>query len=153
MFGSPFNTVDMYCSPFQFEADFFGSLGSAFKYTCRPGKEYWVNPPFDETMLANAMNHVDHQLQTVPELMVMVIIPDWTGKYEAGEYLNWNGYKRSIAKTKKMEHQFYNYSTGGYQPACDCIIAVLSNRDRVEDHVSVFVNKWRELVSVSQRHR
>jgi hypothetical protein len=63
--------------------------------------------------------------------------------------MGWCPYVRSVTKTNKHRHMFYNYSTARYQPACDCRIALLSNRDVEEEDISVFVREWEKIVKSS----
>ncbi len=79
LFGSPLNTHNPYCSPFEFEK-MFGSLGSFFNFSISKSKEtlYTCNPPFDEEIMLRMAEHLDSELcEAKIAKTIIITIPVW----------------------------------------------------------------------------
>ena len=80
LFGTPFNTtLDQFCSPFSDLEHMFGSIGSFFEYEITTGT-YFMNPPYDETLMTKSMIKVLDALDTNQEITIIVVIPLWDPK-------------------------------------------------------------------------
>lgn len=77
LFGSPLNTsVEQYCSPMIDIERHFGSLGSFFEFDMGSGT-YLLNPPYDESIINEAMEKIFKVLATSKEVTVIVVLPIW----------------------------------------------------------------------------
>lgn len=81
LFGSPLNTHNPFCSPFEFERA-FGSLGSFFKFSISKSKEslFTCNPPFDEDIMTKMAAQLEDELNAADKLRpktIIITIPVW----------------------------------------------------------------------------
>jgi hypothetical protein len=79
LFGSPLNTHNPFCSPFEFEKK-FSSLGSFFNFSISKSSEsiFTCNPPFDETIMDNMVEHLESELKAANSNKTIIItIPVW----------------------------------------------------------------------------
>jgi hypothetical protein len=79
LFGSPINTHNPYCSPFEFEK-LFGSLGSFFDFDIANSDEtlFTCNPPFDEDIMEKMSKRLEEQLSKCKTPKTIIItLPVW----------------------------------------------------------------------------
>lgn len=80
-FSSAFNHHCVhYCSAFPDLESVFGSLGSFFQQTDDTLPKQWIllNPPFDSTLIEQAIDHVEHLLHTSKKrYRVLFTVPAW----------------------------------------------------------------------------
>lgn len=160
LFGSPLNAcLRQYCSPFPDIEMLFGSTGSFFDFALTTGT-YFMNPPFDEDLIAHAMKKIVTALQSSHEITVIAIIPVWdvvsqeqlngrvhiNRSYEALDIAKTSGYLRSRAICNHKQHQFYDYFLDAFVPVADSHLLILSNTDY---HLTAFelAKKWSEVIS------
>jgi hypothetical protein len=141
LFGSPFNTcTSQYCSPFSDIEGCFGSLGSFFNFEMSTGV-YFMNPPYDEDIMKEAMLKVVNKMKTACEITVIVVIPVWDiesqqkvkgkprldRKFDALEIAEKSGFMKSRELLKFDTHRFFNYYTGKMDVVTDSHLFVMSN--------------------------
>jgi len=77
LFGSAINTVSThYCSLFYDIEKYFGSNGNFFDINIEKGV-YWCNPPYDDTIMTNAVNKLIDIIELNKEVAFIVTIPIW----------------------------------------------------------------------------
>lgn len=140
LFGSPLNTTtDQYCSPMYDLERHFGSLGSFFNFDICSGT-YLLNPPYDESIINEAMQKIFTVLNTNKEITVIVVLPIWDietqiivdRKFKNTEFpiiatIKENKNTRSHCLLNCNVHKFYNYYIDDYLPLADTHLFVMSN--------------------------
>lgn len=77
LFGSAINTVSThYCSLFYDIEKYFGSNGNFFDINIEKGV-YWCNPPYDDTIMTNAVNKLINIIESNKEVAFIITIPIW----------------------------------------------------------------------------
>ena len=77
LFGSAINSISTnYCSLFYDIEKYFGSNGNFFDIKLDSGV-YWCNPPYDDTIMKNAVNKLVSILNSDKEIAFIITIPIW----------------------------------------------------------------------------
>lgn len=124
LFGSPLNTHNKYCSPFQFERK-FKSLGSFFKFNIGKSKEtvFTANPPFDETIMIKMAKYLEDELNKSKTTKTIIItIPVWDSvsqkklgirdfgmDFEAFDILTKSSFLKSHDILDRNEYMYWDY--------------------------------------------
>lgn len=143
LFGSPINTVlSEYCSAFSDIERFFGSMGSFFDFEFSSGV-YFMNPPYDESLILDATKRVFEAMDSGIEFTVIAVLPVWDvesqerhrgrihveKQFEAFELINNSEYMQSHYVMNYRDFYFYNYYTDSFTPVADTHLIVISNTD------------------------
>lgn len=165
LFGSPLNTQERYCSPFKFEQEFFGSLGSFFDYELIPNQKYTFNPPYSLEFMNNAaeilIKKIDNLLIKFPDakFSIACIIPIWDKEslMEIGEQVqnyqnNFPAYDTLINskyfvksyKIPKDKHKFYSWYDNKWINYASTHLLLLSNVKDSGDPIFIDLNKYHE---------
>jgi hypothetical protein len=144
LFGSPFNTNGPYCSAFEYEKQFFGSLGSFFDYELESGTHYMANPPFDEQMMETMALRLNQQLAKHENVTIVVTIPDWRPPFDAMDILNACQYRSSSCKLDRFKHQFFDHRTDSLIKVCFSRLYILTNNPWSDTSVTAdkIADKW-----------
>lgn len=159
LFGSPLNTSNRYCSPFEFEKKKFSSLGSFFHYEFEDRGFYVANPPFDEKLMLDASKRILQQLK-IHAATVVVVLPVWDSasqrKYGFKDYgLQFDAYKtlydsdlyRVGAVLNAKEYKFYDYYKNSYIPYSNSHVLLMSSEKEGRDiSIEQIKAKWKKLV-------
>jgi len=142
LFGSPFNTCCAeYCSPFPDIEKYFGSLGSFFDIGLLSSGIYFMNPPYDEQFIYDAVIKVLQSLETKAEIIVIANLPMWDAEsqeshkgrrftdkpFRALQELEKSRFIKSRAMLRYENHLFYDYYSGKLIPTADTHLIVLGN--------------------------
>jgi hypothetical protein len=77
LFGSAINTISTnYCSLFYDIEKYFGSNGNFFDIQIKSGI-YWCNPPYDDTIMSNAVDKIVGFLESDLNVAFLITIPIW----------------------------------------------------------------------------
>lgn len=144
LFGTPVNTKYNFCSPFEIEKEYFGSLGSFFDFEFRPDCNYFANPPFDELIMHNMALRLIDQLDKVSNINIIVIIPKWEDFDCYNELISCKYIKDNIV-VKKYDVKFYNYYSDKYVNIVDCYALFLTNIEGETNIFKNFIREWKKL--------
>ena len=157
LFGSPLNTSQSYCSPFEIEKKYFGSLGSFFEYEIQPGINI-ANPPFDESLMEQMADRLEKQLEKTADVTVVCIVPVWDPssqiKYGLKNYeKDFVAYEKLIksrffkeqAYLPKFDYKFWDYFFQKHVPVSNCHMIVLSNHEEMPIKAEEILAKWKEI--------
>jgi hypothetical protein len=111
LFGSPLNTHNLYCSPFEIEKK-FSSLGSFFNFNIAKSKEsiFTCNPPFDEELMNKMVIHLEKNLiASKSPKTIIITIPVWDSesqkKIGIRDYgLDFSPYTKLMSSKFLIEH-------------------------------------------------
>lgn len=112
LFGTPLNTSirNQYCSPLDFEQQYFQSKGSFFHFDqFSAGKRYTANAPFDETLLLDMVVKLFNVLQHL-QVTFYLTIPVWDLETKT---------KLKMDKDERFTQQdfaAYQYLMSNYEP-------------------------------------
>jgi hypothetical protein len=117
LFGSPLNTHNPYCSPFEFEKR-FSSFGSFFLFNICDYKEtvFTANPPFDEEIMEQMADRLESQLHKCKNAglskTIIITIPVWDSKSQkkigAPDYgMNFIAFDKLLKSLFFMEHDIF----------------------------------------------
>jgi hypothetical protein len=163
LFGSPMNTQQAYCSPFKFEQDIFGSLGSFFDYKLIPGQKYTFNPPYVADFMNMSAERLVSQLEQVSgskeSTTVVCVIPVWDSAtqleigdpdghedFPAFDTLKNSKFFIGRKVLKKEEHKFYSWYDNEWISYASTHLIVLSTGETQID-IDEFEHKWLNLTS------
>lgn len=170
LFGSPLNTQQRYCSPFQFEVDYFSSLGNFFSYRLNPGQKYTCNPPYSDSLLTATAKRLISELQRngpQSSIDIFMLIPVWDreGKILCGsnekssnepnnnnerfmclELLRSSGYIRAERILCKDDHKYYSWFGDKYISYCHTYAIVLSTSIISKIDLDSMLKKWDSIV-------
>lgn len=164
LFGSPLNTQQKYCSPFQFEIDFYGSLGSFFNYRLEPKQNYICNPPYVDSMLTEVAKKLVHELQkngSGSKINIFMLIPVWdlegqvkinavennkNIRFRCLDILRESGFIRSERILLKDQHKYYFWHSDEYISYCNTYALVLSTDHMPAIDLNDMLKKWDEIV-------
>lgn len=155
LFGSPLNTNNEYCSAFKFERERFSSLGSFFEYAFQPNQKYLANPPFDEQIMEEMALYINKQLDTVSNVTVVVVIPDWRPPFAVRDILDASKYRKSSSLLNRHTHQFYDHRNDAMINVCTSRLYVMSNEEWSDTAMtaSKIADKWAALNKGAGRER
>lgn len=161
LFGSPLNTKNQYCSPFEIEKQ-FGSLGSFWYYKFHKNGLYLCNPPFDEIVIKNMANRLNNMLgETKYKVIVVVTIPVWDSKsqrelnikdyglpFEGYDILSQSKYCKETKMLDKFIYKYFDYYSGKLIPASYTHLLILSNYDDYTKKFSLsdFLDNWKNFL-------
>lgn len=166
LFGSPINTCsEQYCSPFYDIEKVFGSAGSFFTFELSSGI-YSLDPPYDDDIMACAMERAIEMLETVKNITFICCIPVWDQesqiKHGFKVHAKENFRALSIAQESKflcssevLEKQlypFYHYFLDQYIGVSNTHLLVLSNNNNYQLTAHDIKGKWEQLVKESPRN-
>lgn len=156
LFGTSFNTIKPYCSPFPDVEALFGSRGNFFHYDITPGI-YVANPPFDEVLMEKMAEKLLVVLDTTPNVLFIINIPVWDSvtqekyrlknyrmRFKAYELLHGSKYLVESKVLDKNKYQFYDYFSDKNIGVCHVHFMLLSNFPPPE-HVLAFIGKLKEM--------
>lgn len=176
LFGSPLNTQQRYCSPFQFEVDYFSSLGNFFTYRLSPGQKYTCNPPYSDSLLTETAKRLISELQRngpQSSIDIFMLIPVWDreGKILCGsnglnrssnemnknandpnerfrclELLRSSGYIRAEKILRKDDHKYYSWFGDKFISYCHTYAIVLSTSTVSKIDLDNILKKWDTIV-------
>jgi hypothetical protein len=159
LFGSPLNTHNPYCSPFDIEKK-FGSLGSFWDYKFHKSTLYLCNPPYDESIMSKMATKLDKELDDTDKHVIVVItmpvwdstsqkelgIKDYGMPFEAFDILINSKHFKDRALLDKFKYKYYDYYGDKYVPATFTHLIVMSNmpetRYKKAFSLSEFQSKW-----------
>ena len=150
LFGTPINTKNNYCSPFQIEKDYFNSYGSFFDFQFFPNCTYIANPPFDETIMYNMSLYIINRLDNINNINIIIILPKWDN-FKCYNELIVSKYMKNNMILKKNIIKFYNYYNDKYVNIVDCYALFLTNNSINNDTNDTnniftnFINKWKNI--------
>lgn len=172
LFGSPLNTQQRYCSPFIFEKEYFGSLGSFFDYVLQKGQKYTCNPPYIDGLMAEAAKRVTESLKKLgpgSKTDVLVVIPIWDAagleeigdpkdpndpnkdeKYDTKEIIENSGLVRSRKLLNKNDHEYYSWYGNKFVSYSHTYLYVLSTEEEPGIDLDDVVTRWDILVRVAK---
>lgn len=155
LFGSPINTQYNYCSAFDFEKNYFNSLGSFFDYDLEVDKIYIANPPFDESLMKQMSERLINQLDKTPNIEIIIIIPVWNpydqnklkihnyGKpFEAYDLLIKSNYVYDKQILLKYDYKFYNYTLDKYVPLSNSHLILFTNKKKPLLDLKTISTEW-----------
>jgi len=113
-FASAFNHYfDSFCSAFPDLEKPFGSMGSFFNMKEWPCSKIYMNPPFDESLMAHSMEKVMKSCkESRNEIEFMCTFPDW-GEFPKLEQFKVCEMTRKVNIYKKGEIPFVDYMNNG----------------------------------------
>lgn len=150
LFGSAWNTVAArYCSALEIERKHFGSLGSAFDYQFQSDDVILANPPFDEAICKEAVEHILEQLQREPGAAVVLVMPDWRINFDAATLASSSKHLIEKRCLKKSEFKFFNYASGRYVPVADVCLYHLGKAEGLS--LTSFMELWKRAQSAANR--
>jgi hypothetical protein len=155
LFGSPLNTHNPFCSPFELEKDRFGSLGSFFDYSFHQAGLYLCNPPFDELLIERMAEHLEAILDATKfDVVVLITIPVWDSasqrKLKIKDYgLDFVGFDMLIKSLyfqqhkiiSKHDYKYYDYYLDKKSPVTWTHVIVLSNSTK-KYALDNFLSRW-----------
>jgi len=113
LFGSAINTISQYyCSLFYDVEKYFGSVGNFFDINIEKGI-YWCNPPYDDTIMANAATKLLEILKTNKNVAFIITIPIWD-LYTQNKIKNENmdkiirNYNKNTESNQHVDFQIYS---------------------------------------------
>jgi hypothetical protein len=125
-FASAFNHYyDNWCGLFPDLETVFGSNGPFLEQKSFESEVVYINPPFDETVMAESMEHVYRLLAGGAENVFVFTLPDWPD-YEPLLRLENSKWTHDIQGFKKGELKFVDHVTGKIIFPCDIAQLVLS---------------------------
>lgn len=169
LFGSPLNTQQKYCSPFAFEKDYFGSLGSFFDYHLIPNQRYTCNPPYVDALMTAAAKHVTSEMKRLgsgANVSMLVVIPVWDQeglesigetkpnnankyeKYATREIIEASGLVRAKKTLNKKDHEYYSWYGNKYVAYSNTYLYVLSTEDKPSINLDALVTRWDSIVAL-----
>lgn len=169
LFGSPLNTQQRYCSPFAFEKDYFGSLGSFFDYRLVPNQKYTCNPPYVDNLMAAAATHVTAELKRLgsgSNVSMLVVIPVWDleglesigetkpndankyEKYATREIIESSPFVRAKKTLNKRDHEYYSWYGNKYVSYSHTYLYVLSTEETPSIDLDSLVARWDAIVAL-----
>jgi len=162
LFGSPFNTNNPFCSPFEIEKK-FGSLGSFFNYEL-VGGVYQANPPFDDQFMDKMADRLLDQLakerKDADDVFMFVVIPVWDPetqkeygfknyglKFSCFDKLKLSPYLVGRRVLLKDEYPYYDYGNSKYIGVTNSHVLLLTNAKdkddaKCKDMLNDYVGKW-----------
>jgi hypothetical protein len=139
LFGSPLNTHNEYCSPFEIDKK-FGSLGSFWEFFPERDTVYLCNPPFDEIIIRRMASRLIEFLNSNVKLVIIVTIPIWDSKsqkqmkikdygldFEGYTMLKASEYCKETDMLDRYKFPYYDYYQEKKIPASYTHLMVLSN--------------------------
>ncbi len=166
LFGSPINTCSQqYCSPFYDIEYIFGSAGTFFNFEFSPGV-YSLDPPYDDTIMTEAIKRAIEALENIKEITFICCIPVWDevsqkkynlplhrkGDFKAFELAEQSGFLSSNEVLDRSEHPFYHYFLDQYIGVSHTHLLVLSNNNNYQLTARDIKDKWTEIVKESPRN-
>lgn len=169
LFGSPLNTQQRYCSPFAFEKDYFGSLGSFFDYHLVPNQKYTCNPPYVDALMTAAARHVVAEMKRLgpgSNVSMLVVIPVWDQeglesigetkpndankyeKYATREIIESSDLVRAKKTLNKRDHEYYSWYGNKYVAYSNTYLYVLSTEDVPSIDLDKLVARWDAIVAL-----
>lgn len=126
-FASHFNHYfNKWCSAFKEEKQ-LGSLGSFFEMKEFTTRTVYVNPPFDQTLMEYAIDHVINILKENKKKYEFIFTyPDWDD-FHGLEILKKNKHYKKSIKYRKGELYFIDYMKNKMVYPCDIIEIYLEN--------------------------
>jgi hypothetical protein len=123
LFGNPFNTYYDYCSPLQFEKEYFSSKGSFFDFQPFSDVVYLANPSYNDSFMNRMADKLLQMLDSTKNIEILVFIPVYDRKtqktlryrritdkpYEAYDKLYESKYKVSDNILRTEKYQMWNY--------------------------------------------
>lgn len=165
LFGSPLNTQTSYCSAFDIEREYFGSLGNFFSYSLERGRKYVCNPPFIDTIMTTAVERISAQLTALGPgagTDVIFICPVWDrlGRAQLGdpkgaddpnlneEYHCLMAIERSphlrVKRTlHRRTHRYYQWGSGRMINFSHSYVVLLSTDLNPATDLEAFIDRWR----------
>jgi hypothetical protein len=160
LFGSPLNTHNPFCSPFEFEKK-FGSLGSFFNFNIAKSSEtfFTANPPFDEAIMTAMAKYLDEQLTAAKVAKTIVItIPVWDSDsqkklgirdfgmaFEAFDLLKKSKYLKEHDIFDRGLYPYWDYYKQKLSPVSYTHLIILANKTPSTTLVEV-KKKWQEFI-------
>jgi hypothetical protein len=139
LFGSPLNTHNEYCSPFEIDKK-FGSLGSFWEFFPERDTIYLCNPPFDEIIIRRMANRLIEFLSSSIKLVIIVTIPVWDSKsqkqmkikdygldFEGYTMMKASEYCKEADMLDRYKFPYYDYYQEKKIPASYTHLMILSN--------------------------
>jgi len=169
LFGSPLNTQQRYCSPFAFEIDYFGSLGSFFDYKFVPDQKYTCNPPYVDALMTAAAKHVVAEFTRLGQgsnVSLLFVIPIWDNegleaineskpddankyeKYMTREIIESSQFVRAKKTLHKNHHSYYSWYGNKYVAYSHTYLYVLSTEDTPSIDLDALVARWDAIVAL-----
>lgn len=125
-FAHPFNRYyQRYCSFFPDLERRFGSLGSFFQQTSFSTPTVQLNPPFDQTLMARAFEHVYQLLESGATNRFVFTVPNWSDFPEL-ERLQTSEWTRSVVRYAKGDLLFIDHASGCEIAPCPIVEVTLS---------------------------
>ena len=160
LFGSPFNaTLDRFCSAFPDLEKDFGSIGSFFDLHLHSGV-YFMNPPYDETLMEESVQKVLSALNSDERITVILVLPLWDSEKQVqvrGEaYVQKKfGAYRSVSESQYLQsetvcrwdtHKFFDYYKQENVPVCDSHLCILTNTF-YPSSATMIADEWARIVA------
>ena len=161
LFGSPLNTHNPFCSPFDLEKE-FGSLGSFFDFDIANSDEtfFTANPPFDEAIMEEMARYLDSQLAAANTSKTIVItIPVWDSAsqkalgvrdfgmdFKAFELLKKSKYMKEHEIFDRGTYPYWDYYKQQLSPVSYTHLIILANKSPSVTLKEV-KQKWQSFIS------
>lgn len=135
LFGSPFNACGPYCSAFALDRQ-MGSSGPYQHWNPPTDRSLFiiVNPPFDLTIMEDAVCRVLNWAATHPNLIFLVVLPDWPSgdDFKARQMIEQAAENNTAVSIKsdildKRQYKFYDYGRDEYISVVNSMIAVVKS--------------------------
>lgn len=161
LFGSPLNTHNPFCSPFDLEKQ-FGSLGSFFNFDIAGSEEtfFTANPPFDEAIMEKMALYLEKQLAaTNASKTIVITIPVWDSasqkmlgirdfgmEFKAFELLKNSQYIKEHEIFDRNTYPYWDYYKQQLSSVSYTHLIILANKAPVITLKEV-KNKWQNFIS------